>query len=48
MEPMQFDIKRPEEARWLAILLNELQQYGVQFSVTKDSNLVFVKIEGSL
>lgn len=44
-EPMQFDIAKPEQARWLAILLAELQGYGVRFNVTKDSNIVFVEIE---
>lgn len=43
-EPMQFNIARPEEARWLAILLTELQGYGVRFEVSKDRNLVYVTI----
>lgn len=43
-EPMQFNIARPEEARWLAILLSELQGYGVKFELSKDTNLVFVTI----
>jgi hypothetical protein len=44
-EPMQFDIAKPEQARWLAILLSELQSYGVKFNVHKDSSLVFVEID---
>lgn len=43
-EPMQFNIAKPEQARWLAILLSELQGYGVRFEVSKDRNLVYVTI----
>lgn len=44
-ELMTFDIARPESARWLAILLAELQQYGVRYSVTNDANHVYVQIQ---
>jgi hypothetical protein len=43
-EPMEFNIAKPEQARWLAILLAELQGYGVRFEVSKDSNIVYVVI----
>lgn len=41
---MQFDIAKPEQARWLAILIAELQGYGVRFDVSKDMNIVYVVI----
>lgn len=43
-ELCEFNIARPEEARWLAILLAELQSYGVRFEISKDANLIFVRI----
>lgn len=42
---MQFNIARPEEARWLAILISELQSYNVRFLISKDRNLVFVELK---
>jgi hypothetical protein len=43
-EACQFDIAKPEQARWLAIMLSELQGYGVRYEVSKDSNLIYVRI----
>jgi hypothetical protein len=45
MESMEFNIARPEEARWLAIMLSELQSYAVRFTITKNANLVYVEIK---
>lgn len=44
-EPMEFDISRPEQARWLAGLLVELQGYGVLFEIRKDRNIVYLTIQ---
>lgn len=44
-EMLQFNIAKPESARWLAILLAELQGYGVRFEVNQDANIVYVNIQ---
>ena len=43
-ESPAFDIAKPEQARWLAILLAELQSYNVRYEVSKDRNLIYVRI----
>ena len=45
IEPLYFDISKPEQARWLAILLSELQGYGVRYRATKDANQVYIYLE---
>jgi len=42
---MEFNIAKPEQARWFAILVKELQDYGVNYKISKDSNIVYVHIQ---
>jgi len=41
---MEFDINRPEQARWLAITLSEFQAYTVKFYVSKNQNIVYIRL----
>lgn len=43
-ESLTYNIAKPEQARWLAILLAELQSYGVRYDVKQDADLVYVMI----
>lgn len=43
-EPLTFDISKPEQARWLAILIAEFQSHGVNYLAFKDWNLVYVTV----
>lgn len=43
-DPMMFDIAKPEQARWLAILIAELQGYAVAYRATKDANTVYIEL----
>ena len=40
-----FNLAKPEQARWMAILLAELQNYGVKFTLTKDANYAYIYIK---